>query len=209
MTENRIIMAVHKSREVILDILTTRGFDTEEYKNFSISEIHSLVQHNQLDMLVENPETKKKVYIKYYNLDKTIQARHIHETVESLFTVEQILSPDDDLIIIIKDEPNETLQKLQRTYYEHDGIFLTLINIDRLQFNILNHSLVPKHTLLSTESMEKVKKKYNITNNKNFPSISRFDPVSQVLGIRPGQVFEIERASKTAISSIFYRICSQ
>jgi len=209
MTENRIIMAVHKSREVILDILTTRGFDTEEYKNFSISEIHSLVQHNQLDMLVENPETKKKVYIKYYNLDKTIQARHIHETVESLFTVEQILSPDDDLIIIIKDEPNETLQKLQRTYYEHDGIFLTLINIDRLQFNILNHSLVPKHTLLSTESMEKVKKKYNITDNKNFPSISRFDPVSQVLGIRPGQVFEIERASKTAISSIFYRICSQ
>lgn len=209
MTENRIIMAVHKSREVILDILTTRGFDTEEYKNFSISEIHSLVQHNQLDMLVENPETKKKVYIKYYNLDKTIQARHIHETVESLFTVEQILSPDDDLIIIIKDEPNETLQKLQRTYYEHDGIFLTLINIDRLQFNILNHSLVPKHTLLSTESMEKVKKQYNITDNKNFPSISRFDPVSQVLGIRPGQVFEIERSSKTAISSIFYRICSQ
>jgi len=209
MTENRIIMAVHKSREVTLDILTTRGFDTEEYKNFSISEIHSLVQHNQLDMLVENPETKKKVYIKYYNLDKTIQARHIHETVESLFTVEQILSPDDDLIIIIKDEPNETLQKLQRTYYEHDGIFLTLINIDRLQFNILNHSLVPKHTLLSTESMEKDKKKYNITDNKNFPSISRFDPVSQVLGIRPGQVFEIERASKTAISSIFYRICSQ
>jgi len=209
MTENRIIMAVHKSREVILDILTTRGFDTEEYKNFSISEIHSLVQHNQLDMLVENPETKKKVYIKYYNLDKTIQARHIHETVESLFTVEQILSPDDDLIIIVKDEPNDTLQKLQRASYEHDGIFLTLINIDRLQFNILNHSLVPKHTLLSTESMEKVKKKYNITDNKNFPSISRFDPVSQVLGIRPGQVFEIERASKTAISSIFYRICSQ
>ena len=209
MTENRIIMAVHKSREVILDILTTRGFDTEEYKNFSISEIHSLVQHNQLDMLVENPETKKKVYIKYYNLDKTIQARHIHETVESLFTVEQILSPDDDLIIIVKDEPNDTLQKLQRASYEHDGIFLTLINIDRLHFNILNHSLVPKHTLLSTESMEKVKKKYNITDNKNFPSIFRFDPVSQVLGIRPGQVFEIERASKTAISSIFYRICSQ
>jgi DNA-directed RNA polymerase subunit H (RpoH/RPB5) len=208
MTENRIIMSVHKSREVILNILTTRGFDTEEYKDFSISEIHSLVQHNQLDMLVENPESKKKVYIKYY-LDKTIQPRHIHEIVESLFTVEQILSTSDDLIIIIKDNPNDTLQKLQSSYYEHDGIFLTLINIDRLQFNILNHTLVPKHTLLSTESLEKVKKQYNIINDKNFPSISRFDPVSQVLGIRPGQVFEIERPSKTAISSKFYRICSQ
>jgi len=202
-------MAVHKSREVILDILTTRGFDTEEYKDFSISEIHSLIQNNQLDMLVENTESKKKVYIKYYNLEKSIQARQIHEIIESLFTIEQVLSPDDDLIIIVKDEPNDTLQKLQRASYEHDGIFLTLINIDRLQFNILDHTLVPKHTLLSTESMEKVKKEYNITSNKNFPSISRFDPVSQVLGIRPGQVFKIERPSKTAISSIFYRICSQ
>ena len=209
MTENRIIISVHKSREILLDILTTRGYDTEEYKGFSISEIHSLVQHNQLDMLVANNETNKKVYIKYHNLDKTIRPANIHEMVESLFTVEHILSPNDDLIIVVKDEPNDTLQKLLRTYYAHDGIFISLINIDRLQFNILKHSLVPKHTLISPEATEKIKEQYNIVTDANLPSISRFDPVSLVLGIRPGQIFEIERSSKTAISTKFYRICSQ
>jgi len=209
MAENRSIIAVHKSREVILDILTDRGFVTDEYKGFSVSEIHNLVQNSQLDMLVENTEGNKKVYIKYYNLDKTLRPANVHEIIESLFTVEQILTPKDDLIIIIKDEPNDTLQKLLRTYYEHDKIFITLINIDRLQFNILNHSLVPKHTLLSAESTEKIKKRYNIVVDKNFPTISRFDPVSLVMGIRPGQLFEISRSSKTAISSNFYRICSQ
>ena len=209
MTETRNIISVHKSREVILDILTDRGFDTEKYQGFSMSEIHSLIQHSQLDMLIENPEIKKKIYIKYYNLDKTIRPANVHEIVESLFTVEQILSESDDLIIIVKDEPNDTLKKLQSSLYVHDGIFITLININRLQFNILKHSLVPQHQVLSDDNVEKIKKQYNIVTNSNFPAISRFDPVSQVLGARPGQLFEIDRSSKTAISSKFYRICSQ
>jgi DNA-directed RNA polymerase subunit H (RpoH/RPB5) len=40
-----------------------------------------------------------------------------------------------------------------------------------------------------------------------FPDISRFDPVAQIIGIRPGQVCEIIRPSKTAISAYYYRIC--
>ena len=77
-----------------------------------------------------------------------------------------------------------------------------------MQFNILKHSLVPKHRVLNDEEKTNVKTLYNIINDSEFPSISRFDPVSQVLGIKPGQVFEIERASKTAISCKFYRICA-
>jgi hypothetical protein len=126
-------------------------------------------------MLVENGE--KKVYIKYFNLDKSIRSNNIYEIIESLYNVEQILSPSDELIIIIKDEPNDTLQKIQRSIYEHDKIFVNLINIERLQFNILNHSLVPEHRVISNEEAN------NIRN-------------------------EIERTSKTAIKSKFYRICS-
>jgi DNA-directed RNA polymerase subunit H (RpoH/RPB5) len=208
MTETRNIIAVHKSREVILDILAHRGFDTEQYQGFSMSEIHSLIQNSQLDMLIENAESKKKVYIKYYNLEKTIRPANVHEIIESLFTVEQILSTTDDLIIIVKDEPNDTLKKLQGSLYAHDGIFITLININRLQFNILKHNLVPPHQLLSSDDAQKIRKQYNILKDKAFPAVSRFDPVSQVLGARPGQLFEIDRTSKTAISSKFYRICS-
>tara|TARA_A100001011_G_C14310263_1_gene845217 strand:- start:3408 stop:4031 length:624 start_codon:yes stop_codon:yes gene_type:complete len=206
MTENNNILMVFKSRNIILDILEKRGYNTENYKGFSLNEITELVKNNILDMLVENGE--KKVYIKYFNLDKSIRSNNIYEIIESLFNVEQVLSPSDELIIIIKDEPNDTLQKIQRSIYEHDKIFVNLINIERLQFNILNHSLVPEHRVISNEEANNIRIKFAITDDISFPTISRFDPVSQVLGIRPGQIFEIERTSKTAIKSKFYRICS-
>ena len=148
MAENKNILTVHKSREVLLDILTTRGFNTEEYKGFSINEIHTLFVNKQLDILLEN--TDKKIYIKYY-LEKTIRPTNVHDIIEDLFNIEQILSPTDDLIIIIKDEPNDTLQKLQKYILEHEKIFVTIINIERLQFNILNHVLVPSHRIITKE----------------------------------------------------------
>jgi DNA-directed RNA polymerase subunit H (RpoH/RPB5) len=208
MSENHNIISVFKSRNNILDILQTRGYNIDSYTGFSVNEISSLVSNNLLDMLVTNDTTNKKIYIKYFNLDKSIRPNNVHEIVDSLFNIEQVLSTEDELIIIIKDEPNETLQKLQTSIYTHDNIFVNLINIDRLKFNILNHNLVPKHRVLTSEEKELVKKQYNIENDSEFPTISRFDPVSQVLGIRPKELFEIERASKTAIKTKFYRICS-
>ena len=209
MSENRNIIPVFKSRNNILSILNTRGFNTTNYSGFSVNEIHNLVVNDLLDMIVTNESINQKVYIKYFNLDKSIRPNNIHEIIESLFNIEQMLSKEDELIIIVKDEPNDTLHKLQRSIYEHEGIYINIINIERLQFNILNHALVPKHKVIyKTDEINSIKEKYNIEYNSQFPTISRFDPVSQVLGIRPGQLFEIERSSKTAIISNFYRICS-
>ncbi len=209
MTENKNIISVFKSRNNILDILEKRGYNIDNYTGFSVNEIHSLVTNDLLDMLVTNENTNKKVYIKYFNLEKSVRPNNVHEIIDSLFNIEQILEKNDELIIISKDEPNETLQKLQTSIYEHEKIYFNIINIERLQFNILNHSLVPKHTVINDiEDIESIKNSFNIINNSEFPTISRFDPVSQVLGIRPGELFEIERSSKTAINTKFYRICS-
>ena len=67
--------------------------------------------------------------------------------------------------------------------------------------------MVPQHRLLTNDEVNVIKLKYNIVDNTQFPDISRFDPVAQIIGIRPGQVCEIIRPSKTAINSFYYRIC--
>jgi len=207
MSDNTKIIAVHKSRNILLDILKDRGFDTDEYSGFSISEIHAMFENKQLDLLLNNNETNKKIYIKYY-LEKTIRPANVYDMIEDLYNIESILTKNDDLIIIIKDEPNDTLQKLQRSIFEHEQIFITIININRLQFNILKHVLVPKHRILTQKEDELIRQQFNIGSDSNLPAISRFEPVSQVLGIRPGYLVEIERSSKTAITSYYYRICS-
>ena len=105
---------------------------------------YSSFSNNTLDLFINNPETQKKVYIKFYNLEKTIRPTNIYELVEQIFNVENILQKSDDLIIIVKDEPNESLIKTLQQVYEHDGVFISLIFIDRLQFNILNHKCCQK-----------------------------------------------------------------
>jgi DNA-directed RNA polymerase subunit H (RpoH/RPB5) len=113
----------------------------------------------------------------------------------------------DTLFIIIKDEPNETLINELKHIWEKDGIFIVIENIKRLQFNILNHVLVPLHTVLAESDVKLIMEKYNITSKSLFPDISRFDPVARVIGLRPGQVCHIIRPSKTAIEANYYRVC--
>ena len=172
----------------------------------NISEIGVLSENNQLDMLLNNSNTEKKVYVKFY-IDKIIKSQNIYSIIEDLFHLENILSKKDDLMIIIRDEPNDTLIQTIKDIWTQENIYVSLINIKRLQFNILNHELVPKHTILSKEEEEDFKKKYNITENKNIPDISYFSPVSIVLGIRPDDIVKIERKSRTSVKSDYYRIC--
>ena len=117
------------------------------------------------------------------------------------------LNKEDNLLIVTKDEPIDTVVNYQKHIWEQDKIFATIVCMNRLQFNILEHVLVPSHRVLTTEETIQIKKKYNIINDEQFPIITRFDPAAQAIGIRPGEVCEIIRPSKTAISAPYYRIC--
>ena len=201
---NSHIIQVYNSRKNLLEILKTRGFDTSSYDNFSISEIGILTEQDQLDMLLED-SNNKKIYVKYY-INKTIKPPNIYNMIEDLFYLENILTKKDDLMIIVKDEPNDTLVQTVKDIWMQDSIYTSTINIKRLQYNILNHVLVPKHSILSKPQEIEFKKKFNILDN-NIPDISYFSPVSLVLGIRPNDIVKIERKSRTAIKADFYRIC--
>ena len=199
------IQKIFKSRQVILDLLYKQGYDTVKYTGSSITEVSSMYITKQMDMLLE--KTDKKTYVKYH-LDKTLRPTNLYDYIEDLINLDNILNKTDDLVIIIKDEPNDSLKKTLANFWQQEGVFINVINIKRLQFNILNHELVPPHRVLSVEEADAVKKQYNIMDDSQIPDISRFSPVSQVIGIRPGQLCEIIRPSKTAIKSKFYRICS-
>jgi DNA-directed RNA polymerase subunit H (RpoH/RPB5) len=207
-----IISQIYKSRNIILDLMTKQGYNTSDYTNFSVSEVNSMKQNNQLDMLleknIEDVDTgrKNKIYIRYY-LGKAIRPSNLQEMIDDLFILTETLTKKDTLFIIIKDEPNETLINELKHIWEKDGIFIVIENIKRLQFNILEHVLVPKHTVLDESDVKIIMEKYNITDKCQFPDISRFDPVARVIGLRPGQLCHIVRPSKTAIEANYYRVC--
>lgn len=207
-----IISSMYKSRKTLLSLMKKQGYQTEEYESFSITEVNAMYTNSQLDMLLEKKEEnletgrKSKIYISYY-MGKTLRPANIQEMIDDLFTMEETLTKEDTLMIIIKDDMNDTMLNLLKHIWEQDEILIVIQSIRRLQFNILENVLVPEHRILSNSEVTEIKKKYNITDNTQFPDISRFDPVAQVIGIRPGQICEITRPSKTAIQGKYYRIC--
>ena len=204
-----MISQIYKSRNTLVNLLTKQGYNTSDYSNFSVNEVNSMKLNNQLDMLLEKTTEdadtgkKPKIYIRYY-LAKTIRPANLQEMIDDLFLLTETLTKDDTLFIVIKDEPNETLINDLKHIWE---IFIVIENIKRLQFNILEHVLVPRHVILEEKVIKQVMEKYNLMQRTQFPEISRFDPVARVIGMRPGQVCQITRPSKTAIESNYYRVC--
>lgn len=206
---SRLISQIYKSRNVILELMEKQDYNVIDYKGFSINEVNTMKINNQLDMILEkdsNEEKKNKIYIKYY-LAKALRPNNLQEMIDDLFNIEEVLSKEDTLFIIVKDEVNETLINTVKHIWESDKIFIIIVPLKRLQFNILDHILVPPHRVLRINETIQIKNRYNIVNDNEFPDISRFDPVAQAIGIRPGQLCEIIRPSKTAISAPYYRIC--
>jgi len=204
-----LISFIYKSRKNILEIMDKQGYDVVNYSNFSINEVNSMTQSKQLDILLETYKDNinpKKMYIRYY-LEKTLSQKIIDEMIDDLFNMEESLKKSDTLMIITKDDMNDTLTSILKHIWEKDKIFIVIQSIKRLQFNILEHSFVPNHRVLNNDEVEEIKKRYNIIDNTMFPDISRFDPVAKNIGIRPGEICEIIRPSKTAVNGYYYRRC--
>lgn len=207
-TSSTLVSDMCKSRRTLCEQLEERGYNMTQYKNFGSSEIHTLLKMEQLDMILENEKTKRKCYVKYF-IEKTLKKNQIEEDIEHIFEEDKILKKEnnDEIIYITMDDPNDVLKKFLEQHYYHTKMFITVYNYNRLLYNVLEHSMVPKHKVLTEDEKKTVYDKYNILNDSQVAEISRFDPVSIAIGLRPGELCEIERKSITAITSYYYRIC--
>ena len=246
---SKTISRLCNARKILLELLSSRGYDVDGYANFGVNEVNAMYTHKQLDMLVEikgEPKSKgskskgdkgekgnkgkdkddekenKKTYVKFH-LEKTLSVSHINDLIEDLYVLgvggeiggtglsananDTVLTEKDTLVIITKQEIKTMNQVLNQLFLQ--GRFIVLLSLDRLQFNILNHQYVPSHTILSDNEVDEMMKKYNVREKSQLPDISRYDPVALAIGMRPGEVCKIDRPSKSAISSLYYRVCTQ
>lgn len=212
---------IFKSRNQILNLLSKRGYDTSDYNNRSFGEVQNMYSDKQLDMLLEHKtdkvtiidddgnevERKKRCFVKYH-LQGKIRINQVYEYIDDIYHIEEILSKEDDFIVIVKDKPNDTLLKLMNTIWNVDNIYFGVYDLHDYLYNLLEHNLIPPHRILSEEEKDNIKKKYNILYDKQLPEISRFDPVALAIGLRPNQLCEITRSSPTAIKTYYYRLCN-
>lgn len=200
------ITQVYRSRNYLLEILDERGYDVSDYNNCSVSMVSAMLETKRLDLQLNHKNTDKQVFVKYH-----LDSKLIIPAVTCSFFDEgdetPILKKSDDLIIITKMDPNDTMIADMDKIWNDSKIFVSVINIKRLQFNILKHSQVPKHVLLTEEEKIALYATHHIRSDLDLPTIRRYDPVATVLCMRPGMVCCIHRKSKTAVSILYYRVC--
>lgn len=219
---------IYNVRKNIIEILSKIRYNVSDYDNFSVNELNAMIQHNSLDFYVskiknessndtslleveEHMKSVDNVYVKFYEIggktSKRLTPQNIEDMIDEYYYIRQILKPQDRLLIVAHDDPNDTLLTYLKTLWETKKILVTIIGMKRLQFNILKHSMVPEHNIMDLEETMKFKKNYNIIDDSNLPEISRFDPIALLLGMKPGQICKIIRNSKTAIQAPYYRVC--
>jgi len=206
-TTNSRILKLFKSRNTLIEQLEELQYDVSEHMDFSINEIDAMNNNTQLDFTLKHNKNERKIHVKYYLTSKQINRANLDNIIEDVYHIDNILTKNDTLVLIIEDEPNETTINKIKYLYNRDGIFAVIHNINRLQYNLLNHTLVPKCTILGNSEIDELKKKYNIMDTKQLPEISRFDPQALAKCMRPGQICKFERESSTALFYDYYRIC--
>tara|TARA_Y100001935_G_C17307554_1_gene513358 strand:+ start:180 stop:803 length:624 start_codon:yes stop_codon:yes gene_type:complete len=206
MSQSNELVELFKSRQTVLELLKKQGYDVSNYENASMTEVSVMRDQKQMDMLVET-DTGKKAYVKYH-LGKTLRANNVYDYIEDLINLDNVLQKTDDLIIIVKEDPNDSLIKVLKSIWKQEGVFVVVHGIKRLQFNILEHDLVPSHRILNDDEAKAFKQKFNVSDSSQIPDIGRFSPVALAIGMRPEQICEIMRPSNTAIEVPFYRVCS-
>lgn len=206
---------LHSSRNVILEMIESRGFNSEKYKNFTIKELDIMRQNttnkltlesSPLDISVVNDSTGSNLNVKYL-LGTKPRLNNILSFVNEFSETE--MKDGDSLVIISRDKlTNDTpLDGVAENLLKTRNIFVQLFWIDQVVVNITRHTLVPEHQIISQSEKEQLLGKYNIKSYNNLPIILKNDPVAKYYGMRRGDVCKITRPSETSGIYTSYRYC--
>ena len=200
------IFRVYTAYCVLLDILKGRGFDVSEYEGFSKTQVAGMLASNQMDLLLKSPS--KKVYVRY-ELDRAPDLLKLSDQFfEPFAETPPVLGQEDDLIIVSKDGANESKIELMNDLWENRKLYIAIFSLADLQFNKFKAALVPPNmTILNEEESKLFRTKYFVSDLQQLPTISRYDPLASLLGMRPAQICKFERDSVAALTLDFYRVC--
>ena len=149
---------------------------------------------------------------------------------------DEIISPEDSLLIILYNPITENLEKSIEDLYlsgqeelllngfseniqkenqslnenKYSNVHFRNIHVyhlDSLAIDIMSHSKVPKHEIIRNQpEINKILERCNARTNQ-FPIIQRGDAMAKRLRLAPGDICKITRKTKSAGEIEYYRIC--
>jgi len=128
--------------------------------------------------------------------------------------ITNIVSKYNDKINIIIIFNNDTISSpIVQQLHTYDkmlqkkGGTLQYFHVKNLLFNPTKHQLVPKHIKLNAEQTSQMMEKYLIKGKIQMPFILHSDVIAKWMGLKQGDVVQIERYNENSGLSYYYRVC--
>ena len=207
---------VFRSREVVTEMLETRGYDVDKYKNYTLDEVDIMLKNMAkkvnsemcpLDLVCSlKKEDTSKIYVKYL-LQSKIRLVNLKNIIEDM--IEKLVEDNSEIIFIIKDKISNmaSYDNMFDSYISTNNIHIQVFSIEHLLVNITKHVLVPPLRILAEEEKDKIVETYRLNKMTQLPIILKSDPVAKFYGVRKGDLCEIIRPSETSGIYINYRYC--
>ena len=185
----------------IIKIFKNRGFIKEENEEKYIKKLIADENEDMEYIITLDNDTNynttiknKKVFIKIF--DYKISSANKNSPLG-----EYISKHNDEYKFLIVENINQKSEKSIAQYKTAYEVF----KIAELKINIVDHILVPKHTVLTQEEGKSVLENYN-AKKKDMPLISSTDPIARYYNMKPDNICKIERPSVMTGVAPFYRI---
>lgn len=176
---------------IILEMLQDRG---EELGDVTKEHINDVLKVDNIKQVIEIIINKIKIV--YFTPIKFKWTE-----VKKYFEDEEKYS---NYILVVQE--NITQNNLKAIHALNLPIEIHLLN--RLQFNITKHHLVPKHEVIRDKKViEDVLERYKLKNKYQLPILLKTDPIAKYYGMKNGDLVRITRSSETAGEYIMYRCC--
>ena len=223
------IEKVFRSRQILLDILHERGYDTTGHSKYGPEEIREALAATPTGKALEftvsaregmvTPTPTVRVYIFLQRIKQKLPGfmtsldTPVGSTVDgSSRQADKLGSPVDpaqtSVICLINEPVVPVFNAASVAAWSKRNLRLSFFYIDSFQMNPLKHYLVPPHEIVPKEQHEGLMKTMYITSKSQFPLIRYHeDPITRVIGAIPGDILKITRPSPSAGEYVVYRAC--
>jgi DNA-directed RNA polymerase subunit H (RpoH/RPB5) len=212
------LTVLFQSRKTILSVLAARGYNTKPYEKFGPIEIAAMASAAstaagpgsfRMDLERQAEPIRKCRVI--YSLDR------VKNRLKAF--LEKLLDPDDnpdainpadtELVVILIEPVAETFHIAALNIYASKKLRVSFFQAHTIVNNPMEHVLQPKFELMPKSEQAEFLKANMIKSFGNLPQIKfHEDIVARVMGLLPGDIVKIIRASPSAGEYISYRICT-
>jgi DNA-directed RNA polymerase subunit H (RpoH/RPB5) len=184
---------VRRSFATLGGMLRARGLDVSSLERVAAEDVLALASARSV-FHVDLPSCECRVL---WNLNARLRLADMRKLLDASVRTH---------VVVARERPNaSTLKGIDELHPD-----VQFFDMRELQFDIAAHELVPLHEpVRSEDEIDALVQRLRLKSRYQLPLILSTDPMARYLGLKPGQVVRITRASPSAGSYVLYRCCTR